>query len=85
MSHSEHRFPAPSSEGRKAVVNGCLEFGRLARCLVRALPGGSLRPLHLLPTPLLSRLPASTGADRLDDTLRLSRTCRRARERRSIK
>ena len=25
--HSEHRFPAPSSKGRKDVVNQCLEFG----------------------------------------------------------
>ena len=24
--HSEHRFPAPSSKGRKDVVNQCLEF-----------------------------------------------------------
>jgi len=24
--HSEHRFPAPSSKGRKGVVNQCLEF-----------------------------------------------------------
>ena len=42
VSHSGHRFPAPSSKGRKDVVNQCLEFVSVPVCLSVCLPPISL-------------------------------------------